>query len=686
MEHNTTLPYQLQSGILVNTRYQVEQLIGQGGMGAVYRAFDQRLKSTVALKQTIANGPRLTEAFEREAQLLARLRHPTLPKVIDYFTEYNGQFLVMEFFPGDDLAQLLLKQRGPFPVEQVLEWADQLLHALAYLHQQDPPVLHRDIKPQNLKLTDTTQREIVLLDFGLAKSTPTATSRLTPEGSVIGYTPMYAPLEQIRAAATVDARSDIYALGATLYHLLTGQPPVDGLTRAAASVSHEPDPQPSPREVNPQVSEIVSAVVAQAMAMLPAERFHSAGAMRHSLKLGREQLETTGRPGRAVPSVSSTRRATTGAATSATNKQGQPLQTATVAQATITLPEEQPAQSLARTDSADSETPHVEAQSRKADAPTEHRQAPLFWPILLIGGGGLWLLATVGVIPPLDFDQIKQFWPILLIFIGVDILTRRWSALLRGVLSFAGALLMIGVVLFATLQAPFATPTSSNAAIQRESFTATGANAEALEVIVDLAGPGPPTMVSAAADLLLQADIEYSGDLEFDPGDEDDIERAIALEVDQDGPILDAAGNPDPERVWDIGVGGEVPLTMNMDAEVAQLILDLRALSVVEISLDARTPELLLQLPGLSAPSADSIEEAVVAIDSDVGTLTIELPTDRAVMIELEAEIDEMRLPEGLRALDNGDRLSWQPVTEASENPILVELDGEIQQLEFRSR
>src|SRR5580765_5806729 len=122
-------------------------------MGAVYRAVDQRLGTIVAVKETLVSGDRFRRAFEREARLLATLRHPALPRVSDYFADGDGEFLVMEFVPGDDLWTLLERQQGPLPTDQVLRWADQLLGALEYLHGQDPPVVHRDIKPQNLKLT-----------------------------------------------------------------------------------------------------------------------------------------------------------------------------------------------------------------------------------------------------------------------------------------------------------------------------------------------------------------------------------------------------------------------------------------------------------------------------------------------------------------------------------------------------
>src|SRR5205814_6254445 len=172
-------------------------------------------------------------------RLLARLSHPALPRVSDHFTEGTGQFLVMQFVEGPDIEEMRRERvGGAFPAAQVLTWADQLLDALDYLHTQEPVVIHRDIKPQNLKLTARDQ--IVLLDFGLAKGAPLQT-RVTASGSVFGYSFNYAPIEQMQGTGT-DPRSDLYSLGATLYHLLTGTTPPDALARATAVLNGEPDP------------------------------------------------------------------------------------------------------------------------------------------------------------------------------------------------------------------------------------------------------------------------------------------------------------------------------------------------------------------------------------------------------------------------------------------------------------
>ena len=248
-------------------------------MGAVYEAIDQRLDTTVALKETLFTEERLRKQFEREARLLARLHHPALPRVSDHFSEEDGQFLVMQYIPGDDLSEMMNRKRGPFPANQVLTWADQLLDALDYLHTQDPQIVHRDIKPQNLKLT--ARGQIILLDFGLAKGQAGDISRVTTSASIFGYTPNYAPLEQIQGLGT-DSRSDLYSLAATLYHLMTGVKPPDALTRAAALVNGQPDPLLRASETNSEISPDIDEVLAKAMAQNREQRYATAVDMRRA--------------------------------------------------------------------------------------------------------------------------------------------------------------------------------------------------------------------------------------------------------------------------------------------------------------------------------------------------------------------------------------------------------------------
>jgi hypothetical protein len=262
-------------------RYRVVRPLGQGGMGAVYEAVDHRFNRSIALKEMFLAGEPLRKAFEREARLLNSLRHPALPVVIDYFAEGERQFLVMDYVPGDDLGAIVAPGVAPPPAYIVLRWADQILDALVYLHEHDPPILHRDIKPQNLKLTP--RGNVMLLDFGLAKGSAAESSQLTGARSVAGYTPHYAPLEQVQGAGT-DVRSDLYALAATLYHLLTGVVPPDALSRAFSSVSGQPDPLRPADALNPGVPRAVAAVLEAALSMNPGSRPPTARAMRAALR------------------------------------------------------------------------------------------------------------------------------------------------------------------------------------------------------------------------------------------------------------------------------------------------------------------------------------------------------------------------------------------------------------------
>lgn len=272
---------------ILQHRYQIVRPIGKGGSGAVYEAVDLRLGNRVALKQTAIPAEQTLNLLEREARLLARLRHPVLPRVIDHFVDGHYQYLVMEFIDGDDLGTILLYQSRPFDLQQVLMWAEQLLGALEYLHRQKPPVLHRDIKPQNLKLT--AEGDIVLLDFGLAKGGSGGHTFHRSNESIFGYTPHYAPLEQINNIGT-EPRSDLYSLAATLYHLLTGVQPPDALTRATAVLRRLPDPLIPLRQLNAAIPEDVSVVLMQALALSLDERPASATDMRLSLAKARAAI------------------------------------------------------------------------------------------------------------------------------------------------------------------------------------------------------------------------------------------------------------------------------------------------------------------------------------------------------------------------------------------------------------
>jgi serine/threonine protein kinase len=271
----------IEPGKVLQQRYRIEKQIGQGGMGAVYVATDERFGSRVAIKETLFMDDNYRKAIEREARLLNSLKHSALPRVSDHFLEENGQFLVMEYISGEDLGHVMEDNNHPFPVDQVLTWADQLLDALDFLHNQVNPVIHRDIKPQNLKVTPKGQ--IILLDFGLAKGNPTDAGHQTAAKSIFGYSRNYASLEQIQGTGT-DPRSDLYSLAATLYHLLTDRPPDDALTRAMAVLSHQPDPLIPANRIVPEIPGGVAGVLQKALALNAGQRPATAAEMREMLR------------------------------------------------------------------------------------------------------------------------------------------------------------------------------------------------------------------------------------------------------------------------------------------------------------------------------------------------------------------------------------------------------------------
>jgi serine/threonine-protein kinase len=265
----------------------VTELVGEGGMGAVYRAEDLLLEGRLcALKEVnpdLGADPQTAEQareqFYREASILARLDHPNLPKVSDYFSDEGREYLVMDYVPGNDLRQVLdasLAQGKQLSEAQVLKWAEQLCSALDYLHGQDPPVLHRDIKPGNIKLTPAGA--IKLVDFGLVKLMLPDDNRtitvLQGRGTV-----QYTPLEQYGGdTGHTDVRSDIYSLGGTLYHLLTGKPPLDAKQRF---LSH--GDMPTPRQLNPAITPRTERAILLALEMHPDARPASAAEFRRQL-------------------------------------------------------------------------------------------------------------------------------------------------------------------------------------------------------------------------------------------------------------------------------------------------------------------------------------------------------------------------------------------------------------------
>jgi serine/threonine protein kinase len=268
--------------LVLHNRYKITGQLGRGGMGAVYQALDQDHDRTVAIKQMLPADPELRRAFRREATILSQITHPGLPHAIDYFENENGLFLAMGFIEGQNLGQLLASRATPFAPHQVKVCAQDLLQTLNFLHTQTPCVIHRDIKPANLKLTP--QGKIVLLDFGLAKNVKDNDDLIT-NICILAYTPNYAPLEQIQGEST-HTYSDIYALGATLYHLLTGVPPTDALKRANHILCKRRDPLPTINQLVQGVPRSLSSLVMKALSLSPSDRPASASQMLQQLQAG----------------------------------------------------------------------------------------------------------------------------------------------------------------------------------------------------------------------------------------------------------------------------------------------------------------------------------------------------------------------------------------------------------------
>jgi formylglycine-generating enzyme required for sulfatase activity/predicted Ser/Thr protein kinase len=258
-------------GTVLEGRYRIAALLGEGGMSRVYLADAVRLGVRVALKENLQTDPQSRTQFEREAQILARLSHPNLPRVTDHFADVTTgrQYLVMDYVEGEDL-EAMVKRVGLLPEATALAWVQQILYALEYLHSQMPAVIHRDIKPANIKITP--QGKAVLVDFGIAKMHDPTRGTLTGARAV---TPGYAPPEQY--GLRTDARSDIYALGATLYTMLTGRVPPEAPLRASGDVLIPP------RQLVPALSSRTEGAILRAVELQPTRRWQTASEFRAGL-------------------------------------------------------------------------------------------------------------------------------------------------------------------------------------------------------------------------------------------------------------------------------------------------------------------------------------------------------------------------------------------------------------------
>lgn len=271
---------------VIKDRYKIKEIIGQGGMGCVYLADDLRLSGRLCALKAVYYEKNLPEdvisqtreQFKREATVLARLDHPNLPKVSDFFSDQERDYLVMDFVPGEDLRALMLeeKKNGKFLEERkVLNWASQIADALIYLHDQEPAILHRDIKPSNIKLTPNGI--IKLVDFGLVKILVYGEKTITVvQGHGSAY---YTPLEQYGGdTGHTDPRSDVYSFGATIYHLLTNKAPSEARERFLEMENEVPM-----RNFNKKLSPRTEQAILMAMHIHPDQRFQSVKELKEAL-------------------------------------------------------------------------------------------------------------------------------------------------------------------------------------------------------------------------------------------------------------------------------------------------------------------------------------------------------------------------------------------------------------------
>jgi serine/threonine-protein kinase len=292
------MPIPTKIGETLRGRYRIRRIIGQGGMGCIYLADDLRLEGRQCALKEVEHDRTLPaktvqearEQFFREATVLARLDHPNLPKVSDFFTNGPRDYLVMDYVPGKDLRTIMTEnqeKKSFIPEPDVLDWANQLSDALSYLHQQSPPILHRDIKPGNLKLMPNGL--IKLVDFGLVKLLAPGEVTITVlQGQ---GTALYTPFEQYGGdTGHTDARSDIFSFGSTLYHLLTNHPPADARERFLT-----PDALIEPREINPSVSLRTQKAILWAMELHPDDRPANVEAFRDALIGSRPIIASSGR-------------------------------------------------------------------------------------------------------------------------------------------------------------------------------------------------------------------------------------------------------------------------------------------------------------------------------------------------------------------------------------------------------
>jgi serine/threonine-protein kinase len=283
----TEMSEQLASGSVLANRYKIVKHLGGGGMGNVYLATDGHLaEAERAVKEMIGKFPdeasrkKAIEDFQREASVLSKLEHPSIPTVFDYFaTETGRYYLVMKYIKGRDLEQeLKASETGWLPEETVVEWSIQLCEVFDYIHNLEPAIIYRDMKPANVML-DSKLKRAMLVDFGIARFVSPTQKNVTAIGTM-----GYAPPELF--AGKVEPRSDLYSLGATMFHLLTGEDP-----QANPLLLFDFTRFPRPMQINPKLTKGIDEIIGKCVAHKPTDRFKSAAEMKKALEKHRYALE-----------------------------------------------------------------------------------------------------------------------------------------------------------------------------------------------------------------------------------------------------------------------------------------------------------------------------------------------------------------------------------------------------------
>ena len=276
-------PPALAPGTLLAGRYLIQGYIGGGGFGHIYKAHDKVLGHRRAIKEAFYRDVQTQRQFRLEAEFLLNARHPNLVRGYAVFEQAGRFYLVMDYVDGNTLEEIAIQHirhtGRPLLEAQVLDWILPICDALQSLHNQPTPIIHRDVKPANVKLT--RDGKPILIDLGLAKLYNAGTQTL---GAALAFTPGYAPPEQYQASGATDQRTDVYGMGATLFYLLTGYQPTEAPARLG------PHALPAPRALNPAITRQTEAIVVKAMALDPRERQQSASILLEELRQARAAL------------------------------------------------------------------------------------------------------------------------------------------------------------------------------------------------------------------------------------------------------------------------------------------------------------------------------------------------------------------------------------------------------------